>query len=259
MLTVEANGEIFNVKLDGPERAPVVLLSNSIGTDMGMWEAQLPALRERFRVVRYESRGYHAASNSYQPYTLEQLGRDVIGVLDGLGIGAVDWCGVSMGGVIGQWLAVNAPHRLRRVVLANTSAYLGPVEKWQARIEAVEKGGTASIADASAERWFTPSFRATHPDTVVRTKNMLIGTPARAYTGAAAALRDTDLRKLVNEIRLPVLVIGGRQDTATPYEDSVYLNSQIRGSALLGLDAAHLSNIEAASAFTEAAVEFLTA
>jgi 3-oxoadipate enol-lactonase len=222
-----------------------------------MWDAQAEALRGAFRVLRYNPRGHHPQSRAAGEFTLEQLGQDAIGLLDALDIARVNWCGVSMGGVIGQWLALHAPQRLQRVVLANTAAYLGGVGRWQERIDAVLEKGTAAVADASIQRWFTEAFRQAQPATVQRLKDQLLQTPAKCYAGCAAALRDMDLREQVQAIRVPVLVIGGVHDQATPYAEAEFLRARITEAQLVALDAAHISNVEQAGPFTEALRTFL--
>lgn len=257
--TIESNGELFNVSLAGPAGAPVIMFSNSLGTSLGMWDAQADALRQDFRVLRYDMRGHHPQSPARGEFTLDQLGRDVLGVLDALEIERVSWCGISMGGVIGQWLALHAPQRLQRVALANTAAWLGGPARWQERIDAVRAKGTAAVADATIQRWFTESFRSAQPATVQRLKQQLLDTPAACYADCAAALRDMDLREQVARIQLPVLVIGGLHDSATPHADAEFLQQRIPGAQLLSLDAAHISNVEQAAQFTEGLRRFLQA
>lgn len=259
MATIETRGELFNVALDGPAGAPAVMLSNSIGTTMSMWDGQLQGLAERFRVVRYDVRGQHKASLATGAFTLEQLGKDAIALLNELDIRSAHWCGVSMGGVIGQWIAIHEPSRINHLVLANTAPYLGPAQKWQDRIDGVQKGGTASIADASVMRWFTEPFRHAHPATVQAAREQLLNTRDSCYMGCAAALRDLDLRPTVKRIAAPTLIIGGTHDTATPIADSHFLHARIPASRLVELDAAHLSNIEQCDAFNRALNEFLPA
>jgi 3-oxoadipate enol-lactonase len=257
MQTVEANGELFEVQVDGLENGPVLMLSNSIGTDMRLWEPQMAAFSARYRVLRYNGRGHHPRSVADHSYTMDQLGRDALGIMNAMDVESAHWCGISLGGVVGQWLMIHAPERVKRAVLANTAAYLGPPEKWQARIDTVEREGTAALADVSLERWLTPAFRAAHPETATRAKAMLVDTPTRAYAGAAAALRDLDLRGHVMRIRHPVMVIGGNLDLATPVDDARYLHAEIHKSEMLELQAAHLSNIEATDRFNTAVLEFL--
>lgn len=257
MTTIETRGELFSVAIDGPAGAPAIMLSNSIGTHMAMWDGQLQMLAQHFRVVRYEMRGQHKASQAVGDFTLEQLGYDALALLDELAITRVHWCGVSMGGVIGQWIALHAPQRLLSMVLANTAAYLGPPQKWQDRINSVSRGGTAAIADASVQRWFTEAFRNAQPATVQSVKEQLLNTRSACYAGCGAALRDTDLRGDVVKIAVPTLVIGATQDSATPFADSQFLHSQVAGSQLVKLDAAHLSNIEQREAFNRALSVFL--
>jgi 3-oxoadipate enol-lactonase len=257
MNTIEARGELFEVSLEGPDGAPVLMFSNSLGTSAGMWDAQAEALRDTFRVLRYNPRGHHPQSRASGEFTLDDLGQDAIALLDALKIDKVHWCGISMGGVIGQWLALRAPERVHRIVLANTAAYLGGPARWQERIEAVRKNGTAAVADASVQRWFTEAFRQAERATVQRLKDQLLQTPAQCYTGCAAALRDMDLRESVQAIHGPVLVIGGVYDSATPFDDAQFLRERIDGAQLVALDAAHISNVEQAEAFTSALRTFL--
>lgn len=259
MATIETRGELFNVALDGPPGAPAVMLSNSIGTTLSMWDGQLQSLAERFRVVRYDVRGQHKASRAAGDFTLEQLGRDALALLNELDIRSAHWCGVSMGGVIGQWIAIHEPSRIRHLVLANTASYLGPAQKWQDRIDGVRQSGTGSIAEASVARWFTETFRHAHPATVQATKEQLIATRDHCYMGCAAALRDLDLRPDVERIAAPTLIIGGTHDTATPIADSHLLHDRIPDSRFVELNAAHLSNIEQCEAFNRALNEFLPA
>lgn len=255
--TIESRGELFEVSLEGPSGAPVLVLSNSLGTSRGMWDDQVRALADDLRVLRYNPRGHHPQSRADGDFTLEQLGTDVVGILDALEIEQADWCGVSMGGVVGQWLALNAPQRVRRVVLANTAAWLGGAARWQERIDAVKARGTAAIADATIQRWFTEPFRDGQPATVQRLKQQLLDTPAKCYAGCAAALRDMDLREQVAGIRKPVLVIGGLHDTATPHADAEFLQQRIPDAKLVSLDAAHISNVEQAVAFNAALRAFV--
>jgi 3-oxoadipate enol-lactonase len=257
MQTIKTRGEPFEVSLEGPADAPVLVLSNSLGTDAGLWDQQVAALRGAWRVLRYNQRGHHPQSGAAGDFTLAQLGEDALELLDALGLDRVSWCGISMGGVIGQWLALNAPQRLQRVVLANTAAYLGPPSRWQERMDAVKADGTAAIACPSMQRWLTAGFQAAHPETVQRLKDQVLRTPAACYLGCAAALRDLDLREQVQAIALPVLVVGGVHDVATPFADAEFLHQRIAGSRLVALEAAHLSNIEQADAFNEALRGFL--
>jgi 3-oxoadipate enol-lactonase len=247
----------FHYRFDGPERAPVVMLSNSLGTTLAMWEPQIGALSAKFRVLRYDSRGHGQSAVTPGPYTIEQLGRDAVGLLDALGIDRAHFCGLSMGGMVGQWLGAFAPQRLEALVLCNTSARIGPPEAWNARIDAVRKGGMAAIVDAVLARWYTPAFLASATDAIAATRAMLLGTPADGYVASCAAVRDMDQREGTAHIAVPTLVIAGTFDAATPPEDGRFLAQHIRGARFVELPAAHLSNIEAPPAFTRALTDFL--
>ncbi len=257
--TIEVQRERFNCRVDGPADAPVLVLSNSLGTNLAMWEAQMPALTAHFRVLRYDQRGHGSSMVTPGAYAIDTLGRDVLGLLDALKIPRVHFCGLSMGGATGMWLAVHAPERIDRLVLANTAARFGTTEAWNARIDAVRKGGVEAIADAVLERWFTPGFRARAPETVARMRETLVATPAEGYVGCCAAIRDVDLRSAIGRIARPTLVIVGTHDVATPPAEGHAVAERIRGARCFELDAAHISNVEAAGRFTTEVVDFLIA
>lgn len=247
-------------RFDGPDGAPTLLLSNSLGTALEMWDAQLPALAGRFRVLRYDSRGHGASDVPPGAYSMDRLGRDVVELLAALGIGAVHFCGLSMGGMVGQWLAVRAPERVDRLVLANTAAYMGPPEGWQQRIDGVLAAGMGTVAQSLAERWFTPGFRERAPETVAAVQAMLLATSPVGYAGCCAAIRDMDLRPTAPLIAHSPLIIAGAADPATPPERSDELAAAIAGRArVVRLDAAHLASVEQAEAFTAALLDFLGA
>ncbi|TMG81551.1 MAG: 3-oxoadipate enol-lactonase [Betaproteobacteria bacterium] len=257
--TIEVQGERFHCRVDGPAGAPVLVLSNSLGTNLAMWDAQMPALSARFRVMRYDTRGHGASVVSPGGYALDTLGRDVLGLLDALKIARAHFCGLSMGGAIGMWLALNAPERIDRLVLADTAARFGSAEKWNARIDAVRKGGLAAIADGVLEGWFTPRFRKRAPDAVARLRQMLLAAPIEGYLASCAAVRDVDLRSAVGRIACPTLVIVGTHDVPTPPAEARALAERIRDARCVELDAAHISNVEAAQAFNAELIGFLTA
>ncbi|MDQ2695917.1 MAG: 3-oxoadipate enol-lactonase [Pseudomonadota bacterium] len=253
----DVNDARLHYRLDGPEHAPVLVLANSLGTDLGMWEPQLPAFARRFRVLRYDSRGHGASQVTPGPYSIEQLAGDVVGLLDALGIRRAHFCGLSLGGMVGQWLGVNAGERLRRLVLCNTAARIAPPELWNNRIMAVQKGGMAAITPAVLERWFTAAFLKQSPAAIEPVRATLLATPPEGYVACCAAVRDMDQRQAISAIRCPTLVIAGTQDQATPPADGRFLAEQIGGAEYVELDAAHLSNIEKADPFTDAVLGFL--
>jgi 3-oxoadipate enol-lactonase len=242
--------------LDGPEGAPVLMLSNSLGTTMEMWRPQLAAFTARFRVLRYDTRGHGRSDAPPGGYGLDRLGRDAIELLDALGLGRVHFCGLSLGGMTGQWLGARAPDRIDRLVLANTAAVMGPPSAWDARIVTVRQQGMAALTDAILERWFTPEFRAV-PEGAAFVRDQLLATDPAGYAGCCAAIRDMDLRPLLGRIAAPTLVITGSRDPATPPADSTLIVESIPGARQLMLDAAHLSNVEQPEAFTTAVLDFL--
>ncbi|MGB9245036.1 MAG: 3-oxoadipate enol-lactonase [Candidatus Acidiferrales bacterium] len=254
----ESNGARLNYRFDGPADAPVLVLSNSLGTNLSMWDPQIPALAERFRVLRYDTRGHGQSSVTPGPYSITQLGRDVVGLLDAVGIERAHFCGLSMGGVTGMWLGVYAPERINRLVLCNTAAKIGAADMWNARIETVRTNGLSAVAETQAQRWFTPAFIAKAPDVIAATRQMIASTSPEGYAANCGAIRDMDQRETISRIRARTLVIGGLQDPVISAADLRYLVDTIPGAKLVELDASHLSNVEAPVEFTKALLNFLT-
>lgn len=253
------DGNLF-YQLDGPETAPVLTLSNSLGTDSSMWDAQMCAFIKHFRVLRYDTRGHGQSLVSTGPYTMEQNGHDVLALLNALGIQQTHFCGLSMGGLIGQWLMLNAPQRLNRVVLCNTAAKIASDEVWNPRIDAVLRDGAAAmraLRDASISRWFTSHYAATSPDEIDRMVNMLANTAPEGYAASCAAVRDADFREQIGQARSPLLVVCGNQDPVTSVTEGAFLADAVKGAQLVVLSAAHLSNVEANAAFTARVLPFL--
>lgn len=249
----------INFRWDGPADAPTLVLSGSLGTHLGMWDAQIPAFARHFRVLRYDARGHGASSVPPAPYTLEQLGRDVTMLLDSLSIEGVHFCGLSIGGMVGLWLGVHARERLDKLVVCNSAARIGTSESWSARIDAVKKSGMTAITPVALERWFTEDFRRRDPLAVERVRQMLLSTPVEGYAGACAALRDADMREDIVRIRATTLVVAGAHDPATTPADGKFIADRIAGASYVELEAAHLSNIEAKQRYNQAVLEFLTA
>jgi 3-oxoadipate enol-lactonase len=247
----------LHYRIDGPEAGATLVLSNSLGTDFEMWAPQVEALSARFRVLRYDTRGHGQSSVPPGEYTIAQLGRDVLALLDFLHFDRVQFAGLSMGGMTGMWLGVHAPERITTLTLANTAARIAPPELWNTRIEKVNAGGMAAISDAVLGRWFTQDFSAREPARIVTMKTMLERTPAAGYAACCAAIRDMDQREAVAAIPAPTLVIAGTHDEATPPADGRFLATTIGDARYIELPAAHLSNIETAPAFTAALVDFL--
>jgi 3-oxoadipate enol-lactonase len=251
------DGSRIRFRLDGPIGAPVLVLSNSLGTNLDMWEPQLGAFSRRFRVLRYDSRGHGFSDVTAGPYTIERLARDVLGLLDELEIARAHFCGLSMGGMAGMWLGVHAPKRVDKLVLCNTAPRIGSAERWNARIDAVTKGGVGGIADALIELWFTPRFRVAAADTVQRMRAMLIGCPTDGYIASCAAVRDMDQWSTLSRIERPTLIVTGTHDAVTPPAEARRMAEVISDAKQVELDAAHISNIEAAGRFTAEVLAFL--
>jgi 3-oxoadipate enol-lactonase len=248
----------LNYQVEGADGAPWLILSNSLGTELGMWAPQMPALLKHFRVLRYDTRGHGKSSVPAGPYTMAQLGRDVIALMDHLKIDRAHFCGLSMGGMIGMWLGANHPARFDSLVLCNTAAKIGVPELWNARIAKVDSEGMASIVPAVLDRWFTSGFLQNAPKEIDVVRQMLLDTPPTGYAANCAAVRDMDQREGLGGIPVPTLVIGGTQDLATPPQDSKLVADRIKGARYVELDAAHLSNWEKPGQFTDHLVGFLT-
>ncbi len=244
---------------DGPAEKPVLLLSNGLGTNLTMWDRQIPELSREFRVLRYDPRGHGKSSVPPGPYSIEQLGCDVLALVDRLGIERFCFCGLSMGGMVGQWLGVESPERLTGLVLCNTAAKIGTIESWNTRIELVLKGGVEAAIPLVLDRWFTPDFQKNEPDVVARNREMLVSTPPAGYVAGCAAVRDMDQREAVHNICVRTLVIAGAYDPVTPPAEGRYLADNIAGASYVELAAAHLSNVEAPAEFNSAVLQFLVA
>ena len=248
----DAGAPDLNYLLEGPEDAPVLVLSNSLGTAMEMWDAQAPALRERFRLLRYDTRGHGGSPAPPGPYKIGDLGRDVIHLLNHLGIGRASFCGLSVGGMTGMWLAAGAPERVERLVLLCTSALLGPKSVWDERIATATERGMAALVDGVIERWFTPAFRAENPEVVQKMARTLRETDPGGYAGCCAAIRDMDLRDRLPSVGAPTLVVSGAEDPATPPEHGRLIADAIPGARFEVVpDAAHIATVEQPEKITQ--------
>lgn len=245
-------------RFDGPADTPVLVLSNSIGTTVNMWDPQIADLSKHFRVLRYDFRGHGASDVPGGPYSLDRLGRDVIELLDALQIRRAHFLGLSLGGLVGQWLGIHAPDRIDRLILSNTSSYLGPAAQWDDRIGAVLQARDMSdTAETFLRNWF-PAHMLEAKSTVVEAfRAMLLATDPRGLAGCWAAVRDTDMRRTVALISAPTLVIAGRHDTVTALSHGELIAATVPGARLVVLPAVHLSNIEHPDAFMSAVLEFL--
>ena len=252
-----ANSRLF-YRLEGNEPKPVLVLSHSIGTDHAMWDPQVPELLPYFRVLRYDTRGHGASDAPPGDYCVEQLGRDVLALVDSLGISKFCFCGLSLGGAIGQWLAARAPDRLTNLILANTSPQFGPPTNWETRIATVRERGLAGIVEMAMQRFFSANFLQRSNPYTDSIKSVFLGTDPKGYIGCCAALRDTNHIDLLREIQVPTLIITGDQDVSTPWSGhGEILAREIAASKMVRLPAAHLSNIERPRSFTAALMEFL--
>jgi 3-oxoadipate enol-lactonase len=230
--------------VDGPADAPVVVLSNSLGADRGMWDPQVPALAERYRVVTYDTRGHGRSPVPAGPYTIDDLTDDLVALLDRLGVRRAHVVGLSLGGMTAMRLAAREPERVDRLVLLCTSAHIGG-SVYAERAVLARADGTGSLAPAVVDRWVTPDFAATHPDVVSRLQAMVAGTPDEGYAGCCEALAALDLRGDLPKIAAPTLVVAGAEDPALPPEHQQRIVEGIAHSSLLTVTpAAHLANVE---------------
>jgi 3-oxoadipate enol-lactonase len=242
---------------EGPGEAPVLVMANSLGTTLSMWDEQAQALRDRFRVLHYDHRGHGGSPVPPGPYSIEDLGRDVLALLDRLELRRVSFCGISIGGMAGMWLAGEVPERIERLVLCCTSTRFDP-DAFDSRARTVRAEGVNAIAEAVVERWFTPAFRKEHPEVVEWGAQMLRNTPAEGYAGCCEAIRDADLLDTLGAIETPTLVIAGADDPAAPPEQAELIRDSIPDGRLLIIDqAAHLANVEQPEAVTRAILEHL--
>jgi 3-oxoadipate enol-lactonase len=245
-------------RVDGPAGGPPLLMINSLGADLAMWEPQVPALAARSRMIRYDARGHGLSPVPPGRYGLADLGRDALALLDRLGVAAADVCGLSLGGMTAMWLAANAPERVNRLVLCCTSALLGPPAEWARRAATVLEHGTGAVAGPVVSRWVTPAFAARHPDEFARLRAMVAATPAIGYAGSCAAVEEMDLRGDLARIRARTLVIAGADDPATPPEHGAAIAGGVPDARLAVLEnAAHLATYEQAGAANRLILEAL--
>jgi len=247
----------IHVEVEGSERAPALMLSNSLGTNLHMWDDQAGELAKHFRLIRYDRRGHGRSAVPEGPYSMERFGRDVLAVLDKLGIEKTNWCGLSMGGMIGQWLGANAPNRVNKLVLSNTAAYYPDKAPWADRIALVREKGLGALVDANMQRWFTEGFRNNHPEAIERMKTIFGGTDPKGYIACCEAIRDMDFRESNPRITAPTMVIVGAQDPATPPAQGEAIAKAIPGAKVASIDAAHIANMEQPQVYTKTVLEFL--
>jgi 3-oxoadipate enol-lactonase / 4-carboxymuconolactone decarboxylase len=255
-MTADDGARLF-YRLEGPDGAPPIILSNSLGTDHMMWQAQAQALGHAFRVVRYDQRGHGASDAPAGPYTIERLGLDVLALADHLGLQRFSFCGISMGGLTGQWLAIHDAARLDRLVLAATAAQIPPREAWEQRIATVADKGLAGIADVAVERFFSEDFRRIAPVRVDEIRRTLLATSPDGYIACCQAVRDADFREQVAGIAVPTLVISGASDPATPPDSGAFIADAVPDARLVILQGAHIINVEQSEAFNRELLGFV--
>ena len=259
-MKIKANGIQMNYQLSGKENAPVVVLSHSLGSSLAMWDPQMESLEPHYRVLRYDTRGHGDSDAPKEAYTLGQLGDDAIGLLNSLDIDLVHWVGLSMGGMIGQCLALNHADRIRSLALCDTAAII-PEEAqavWQERMDTARDKGMPALVQETLERWFTLPYLSQNSHGVKLIRNRFLATPVTGYIGCSEAIRDLNYLERLIEIKIPTLIIVGEDDPGTPVAASEAMHERISGSRLVVIpSAAHLSNIEQAEVFSSAIIEFL--
>ncbi|MCK4988783.1 MAG: 3-oxoadipate enol-lactonase [Desulfobacterales bacterium] len=259
-MLIKANGIQMNYELSGIKQAPVVVLSHSLACSLVMWNPQLDSLESKFKVLRFDTRGHGDSDAPEGNYTLELLAADAVALLDVLGIDAVHFVGLSMGGMIGQNLALDHGDRLKSLALCDTAAIMPDEVQpiWQQRIAAAREKGLQDQVDETLERWFTPEYLSQNFPPVEMIRQQILATPVAGYIGCSEAIRDLDNLKRLSEINIPTLIIVGEEDPGTPVAASEAMQERIDGSKLVVLSAArHLSNIEQSGAFNAALMDFL--
>ena len=259
-MLINANGIQMNYELSGKKNVPVVMLSHSLGSSLIMWVPQMKVLGPQFQVLRYDIRGHGKSEVPAGPYNLELLGEDAIALLDALRIEKVHWIGLSMGGMIGQSVALNHPKRLKSLALCDTGAVIAPEAQpiWQERIDAVREKGVESQLEATMERWFTPSFLKLSPPMLGVTRKQFLATPAKGYMGCIEAIRKLSYLDRLSKIKIPTLIMVGEDDPGTPVAVSEAMHQRIPNSRMVVIPSArHLSNVEQPEVFNVTLLKFL--
>jgi 3-oxoadipate enol-lactonase len=239
----------------GGSNRPVLVLGHSLGTNFALWQSTLEPLGNKCDLLRYDP---HPRQKGTTGASIESRGRELLQLLDRLGINQVDFCGVSISGLLGQWLAINAPDRIHRLVLSNTAARIGTAETWQSRIKLILEKGLAEVAESLVNRWFSPEFSVRHPEILTAFTNDLRNFSTAEYLAGCEVLRDTDSRERLQLIKARTLVIAGEHDRAATLADAEFLHEKIRGSQLQVFPCGHLACIESAERFAKAVTEFLS-
>lgn len=259
MPRVTINGTPINYRFDGPEEGSVVLFSNSLASNFTMWDLQIPALTQAgYRVLRYDSRGHGQSAVAEGPYSIEMLTDDVVGLIDACGLDKVNFCGLSLGGMVGQMLGTLHGDRLISLTLCSTTAFVALKEAWDERIESVQKNGMRATVDATVDRWLTKVGQKRLPDQTEKIRHMIINTTVDGYCASGVAIQKMDLRERIRNISVPTLVLVGKHDASTPVAAAEFIHRRIGSSELRILpDAAHVLNIEQDCLFNEVLLEFL--
>ncbi|MAM09385.1 MAG: 3-oxoadipate enol-lactonase [Rhizobiaceae bacterium] len=247
----------LHYRIDG-HAGPWLVFCNSLGADLTMWDAQVAGLGNRFRILRYDRRGHGGSGAPAGPYTMDDLGGDVLALMDALEIKRAHFCGLSIGGLTGQWLALNAPERFDRMALCATAARIGTAESWKDRIEAVRANDLASMTGATRERWFSPEFAAQNPAAVDAILDRFAATDVEGYAGCCAALAHADFRDALGNISNPVLAVAGADDAVCPPADLAAIADTVQDGTLRVLPGRHIVNVESVMAFNEALTAFLS-
>lgn len=261
-MEARVNDVVIHYEIEGPAEAPFVTLSHSLATTLELFDMQLPVLRDRYRVLRFDTRGHGESSAPPGPYTMGMLADDVIGLLDRLEVGKTHFVGISMGGMIGQVLACEYPDRLEKLVLCDTTSRVpqeaAPV--WEDRIRTAETEGMNALAQQTVERWLSEKFRRNQPEITRRLLSMILRTPVPGYVGCGRAISAFDVSQKISKIAAPTLIITGEKDESTPVSAAEAIREQIEGSEVVVMPGAlHLSNIEAADLFNRTLTKFLAA
>jgi 3-oxoadipate enol-lactonase len=255
----EVNNTSLNYRFDGPERGPVIMLSNSLASDLSIWELQVPALvHAGYRVFRYDSRGHGHSAVTEGPYSIELLAADAVGLMDALDLEKVHFCGLSKGGMIGQMLGTQYGNRLISLTLSSSAAHMTPTVIWDERIETVRKHGMAIVADATIDRWFTKAGRIRLASAVEKIRRVILNTPVEGYCACCAAIRDMDQRETIHAVSTRTLVMVGEHDSVTPVSAAELIHKEIDFSVLKIIpDAAHFVHMEQSSVFNTALLKFI--
>jgi 3-oxoadipate enol-lactonase/4-carboxymuconolactone decarboxylase len=248
----------MNYKLQGTSNSPVLIFSNSLGSEMMMWDELIPYLLPFFRVLQYDTRGHGGSPlTPNEGTTISELANDVIQLMDKLNIEAAYFCGLSMGGLIGQYLGINHPNRFKKIVLSNTGAKIGDDERWNGRIGTISKNGMQAIVDDTMERWFTEEFRSQNSERVAQTKAMFLRSNVDGYSNCCCAIRDADFREKLQSLSVEALVITGDEDPVTNVEQAEFLVSKIPNARLKVLHARHLAAAELPKEYAAVLIDFL--